>query len=567
MSKPVKFSSSNDPIEITQRGYEIIRDPLLNKGTGFSAEERRALGLEGLLPFEIHEQDVQRKRIHRRLSKLPSDLARYEAINALQDRNEHLFYTVLCEHLEELLPIIYTPTVGQATKKYSHVFRRARGLWVTPEHRGRIKEVLCNAARGRDIKLMVVTDNESILGIGDQGAGGMAISVGKLSLYCAAAGIHPANTLPVSLDVGTENAYLLDDPLYLGWRQRRLRGEAYDELVEEFVEAVCDTFPNVMLQWEDFRKDNALAILDRYTNRLASFNDDIQGTGAVALAGIQSALRVSGQKLADQRVVILGAGAAGLGIARQIKNGMAKAGVDETGQMAGVAVLDSRGLLVSDAPLRDAYKQEMAWSKEVADKFDLSDPMDRDLLSVVERYRPTVLIGSSGQAGAFTQQVVESMSAYTERPVILPFSNPNDLSEARPRDIYDWTHGKGLVATGSPFADVEFNNKTYKVGQGNNAFIFPGVGLGALLSKATSITNEMISSAAEALAQALTAAELQQGLLFPRIERLREVSHQVACAVIRQAAEQGVGTLPDGDLEASVKQSMWLPQYREYVAV
>jgi len=276
---------------------------------------------------------------------------------------------------------------------------------------------------------------------------------------------------------------------------------------------------------------------------------------------------VSGQKLADQRVVILGAGAAGLGIARQIKNGLAKAGVDEAGQMAGVAVLDSRGLLVSDAPLRDAYKQEMAWSEDVAARFNLTNSLDRDLLSVVERYRPTVLIGSSGQAGAFTQQVIESMSEYTERPIILPFSNPNDLSEARPRDIYDWTHGKALVATGSPFADVTFNNKTYKVGQGNNAFIFPGVGLGALLSKATSITNEMISAAAEALAQALTAAELQQGLLFPRIERLREVSHQVACAVIRQAVEQGVGTLPEGKLEASVEKSMWRPQYRDYVAV
>ncbi len=264
MSKTVKFSSNWEPIEVAKRGYEVIRDPLLNKGTAFSAEERRSLGLEGLLPHEIHVQDTQRERIYRRLSKLPSDLAKYEAVNALQDRNEHLFYTVLCEHLEELLPIIYTPTVGQATKQYSHVFRRARGLWVTPEHRGRVKEVLCNAARGRDVKLMVVTDNESILGIGDKGAGGMAISVGKLSLYCAAAGIHPSNTLPVSLDVGTENSLLLDDPLYLGWRQRRLRGEAYDELVEEFVEAVCETFPYVMLQWEDFRKDNALAILTTF---------------------------------------------------------------------------------------------------------------------------------------------------------------------------------------------------------------------------------------------------------------------------------------------------------------
>ncbi|MFK8031585.1 MAG: NAD-dependent malic enzyme, partial [Gammaproteobacteria bacterium] len=529
MSKVVRFSSNMEPIEVTKRGYAVIRDPLLNKGTAFSADERRALGIEGLLPHQIHEQSVQCDRIHLRLSKQPNDLAKYEAINGLQDRNEHLFYYVLCEHLEELLPIIYTPTVGLATKKYSHVFRRARGIWITPEHRGRIKEVLSNAAFSRDVKLMVVTDNESILGIGDQGAGGMAISVGKLSLYCAAAGIHPSTTLPVSLDVGTENANLLDDPLYLGWRQRRLRGDDYDSLVEEFVEAVNDTFPNVMLQWEDFRKDNALAILDRYKCRIASFNDDIQGTGAVALAGIQSSLRVTGQKLADQRVVILGAGAAGLGIARQIKNGIAKAGCDEAAQMAAVAVLDSRGLLVSDGPMRDAYKTELAWSKELAKEYNLTDSSERDLLNVVERYRPTVLIGSSGQAGAFSQEVIEAMSANVERPVIMPFSNPNELSEARPRDVYDWTHGKALVATGSPFADVTFNNKTYKVGQGNNAFIFPGVGLGALISKATSITDEMISASAEALALSLTAAELQQGLLFPRISRLREVSLAVAC--------------------------------------
>ena len=567
MSKRIKFSSSMEPVKVSKRGYDIVRDPLLNKGTAFTAKERRALGLDGLLPYEIHDQDTQCRRIHKRLLKLPNDLARYVSINALQDRNEHLFYTVLCKHLEELLPVIYTPTVGQATKQYSHVFRRARGLWITPNHRGRIKEVLRGAANGRDVKLMVVTDNESILGIGDQGAGGMAISVGKLALYCAGAGIHPSNTLPVSLDVGTENAYLLDDPLYLGWRQRRLRGEAYDSLVEEFVEAVCEIFPDVMLQWEDFRKDNALAILDRFRGRLASFNDDIQGTGAVALAGIVSALRVSGQSLAEQRIVILGAGAAGLGIARQIKNGLAQAGLDEAQQTAAVAVLDSRGLLVNDTPLRDAYKQEMAWSKDIAAHYGLSDPGERDLLSVVEQYKPTVLIGSSGQSGVFTREVIETMAAHTKRPVILPFSNPNDLAEARPRDLYDWTHGKVLVATGSPFPDVTFNGKTYRVGQGNNAFIFPGVGLGALLSRATSITDEMISAAADALAKSLTAEELDQGLLFPRVERLREVSHAVACSVMRQAQQQGVGVLPEGDLEAFVEKAMWLPLYREYVAV
>ncbi len=567
MSHSVRFSSGMEPIEVSRRGYDIIRDPLLNKGTAFTAKERRALGLDGLLPYEIHDQDTQSRRIYRRLTKLPDDFARYESINALQDRNEHLFYHLLCQHLEEFLPVIYTPTVGQATKKYSHVFRRARGLWITPNHRGRIKDVLRDAAHGRDIKLMVVTDNESILGIGDQGAGGMAISVGKLTLYCAAAGIHPSNTLPVSLDVGTENAYLLDDPLYLGWRQRRLRGEAYDSLVEEFVEAVRETFPNVMLQWEDFRKDNALAILDRFRDRVASFNDDIQGTGAVALAGIVSALRVSGGALADQRIVILGAGAAGLGIARQIKNGLAQTGLDEAGQNAAIAVLDSRGLLVNDTPLRDAYKQEMAWTKETAQRYALDNPAERDLLSVVERYKPTVLIGSSGQSGAFTQQVIETMAANTERPIVLPFSNPNDLSEARPRDLYDWTHGKVLVATGSPFPDVLFDDRTFKVGQGNNAFIFPGVGLGALLGKATSITNEMISAAADALAASLNQDELDQGLLFPRVERLRAVSHAVACAVMRRAAEQGVGVLPEGDLETQVERAMWHPLYRDYVAV
>jgi malate dehydrogenase (oxaloacetate-decarboxylating) len=564
--KPKYHWSFTGPLEVRKRGYDLIRDPLLNKSSAFTSAERDAFRLHGLLPACMNTMDEQSKRIHSTLTSYVDPLKKYIAMTALHDRNEHLYYRILCEHLEEFMPIVYTPTVGLASRNFSQIFQRGRGTWITPDMRGRIKEVLSNAVGDREIALVVVTDNESILGIGDQGAGGMAISVGKLSLYTACAGLHPGATLPVSLDVGTENEALRNDPLYLGWRHERLRGQEYDELVEEFVDAVAANFPGALLQWEDFRKDNALVLLDRYRHRLLSFNDDIQGTGAVALAGLYSACRVADQSLREQRIVILGAGAAGLGIAKQIKAGLRLEGIPENQLAAHVAVLDSRGLIVDDREFRDQYKRELAWPVELAVEQGFADPQQRDLANVVARFKVTALIGTSGQAGAFTESIIRQMASGVERPIVLPFSNPTDHAEATPADILQWTEGRALVATGSPFDPVDVVGRRFEIGQGNNVFIFPGLGLGALLSGATEISDAMISASAHALADAVSDAELERGLLYPAVNRLRDVSVSIAVAVMQQAAADGDGGLPDGDVVQYVQGAMWEPAYPEYIA-
>ena len=552
------------PSPLTRRAYDLIRDPLLNKGSAFTEQERVELLLDGLLPSEVNSIALQAQRIYQSISRLPEPLDRYVALAELQDRNEYLFYRVLCEHLEEFMPVVYTPTVGLATQNFSQVFRRGRGLWITPAHRGRIESVLRNASAGREVRLIVATDNEAILGIGDQGAGGMAISVGKLSLYVAGAGIDPASTLPISLDVGTDNAALHDDPLYLGWRAPRLRGSDYDALLDEFVGAVKNVFPGALLQWEDFRKDNALALLDRHRCNLPSFNDDIQGTGAVALAGILSALRVTGGQLGDQRILIHGAGAAGLGIARQLKAALLGDGLDAADVCGCIGVLDSGGLLVDDRTFRDAYKAELAWPAERANQIGLADPKARDLAAVVDQFKPTVLIGSSGQAGAFTRAIVTAMAAHAERPVVLPFSNPTANAEAIPSDVLEWTSGRALVATGSPFEPVEIAGRTVEIGQGNNVFVFPGLGLGALEAGAREITDAMVSAASQALAECVTADELSRGLLFPSVPRLRAVTREVALAVAARAAADNVAERNVASLAETLDDVMWTPEYRSY---
>ncbi len=554
--------AADEPMPVKQRGYELIRDPLLNKGTAFTPEERLELGLEGLLPSRVNNLEQQVRRNVDRLFSLSDPLNRYLGLADLQDRNEQLFYRLLTDNLEEFMPIVYTPTVGRATREFSHVFRRGRGVWITPDHRGRMASILRAGANGRDIRLLVATDNQSILGIGDQGAGGMAISIGKLSLYCAGAGIHPGFTLPVCLDVGTNNVSLLDDHLYLGWPHRRLRGEEYYAFIEEFAEAVAEVFPNALLQWEDFRKDRALTILDRYRSRLLSFNDDIQGTGAVCLAGIQAAMRHLGARLEDQRFVIHGAGAAGLGIARQIRAALSQAGGDPWSVLA----LDSRGLIVAGEALSDAYKAELAVPAERAAEFGFDEAGSHDLLSVVRRFRPTVLIGTSGQPGAFNHEIVEAVAESCEQPIIMPFSNPTDYTEARPAEVIKWTAGKALVATGSPFADVEYEGRRFRIGQGNNVFIFPGLGLGALLSGASEVTDAMIGAAADAVADAVTAAELEAGMLYPSVSRLRDVCHRVAAAVMRAASREGIGDrLSSEDIDSRIADAVWQPEYRRYV--
>lgn len=547
---------------VSATGIDLIRDPLLNKGTAFSHREREEFGLHGLLPSAVLDIDLQAQKVYRSIHAETTAMEKYLGMMALQDRNEQLFYRVLVGHLDEFMPIVYTPTVAQATSNFSQVFRRARGVWITPDFRGHVKDVLAAAVHDREIRLIVVTDNESILGIGDQGAGGMAISVGKLALYTAGAGIHPAYTLPISLDVGTNNERLLTDDLYVGWRQPRLRGAEYDSLVEEFVTACRELFPGVLIQWEDFRKDNALNILERYRFDFPSFNDDIQGTGAVALAGLMTAARITGQSLADQRIAIFGAGAAGLGIARQIRAGLQQTGRDSTPMLG---VLDSRGLLVDDHEIRDSYKRELAWDVAAVQHYGFPADSARDLAAVVEHFQPTVLIGSSGQTGAFSEAIVRRMAGYCERPVVLPFSNPDTHAEATPEDLYRWTGGRVLVATGSPFAPVEYSGQKYRIGQGNNVFIFPGLGLGTLLCGAGRISNAMITAAAEALAEAVNNAELEAGMLFPGIDRLREVTVAVTRAVIVQARDEGLAQKGvDDDLDTMIDEAMWWPEYREY---
>ncbi|MCH8142292.1 MAG: NAD-dependent malic enzyme [Proteobacteria bacterium] len=545
-------------IAVAKTGYEVVRDPLLNKGTAFTDRERDELGLHGLLPTEQNSQAQQVKRVIAQLNELEKPLNKYVRLSALQDNNEYLYYRVLVDHLEALMPIVYTPTVGLATQNFSQVFRRGRGIWITPNFRGHIEEVLRRAVGDRDVRLIVATDNESILGIGDQGAGGMAISIGKLALYVAGAGIAPWQTLPISLDVGTNNPELLNDEFYLGLREPRLRGPEYDALIDEFVGAVQKVFPGALLQWEDFRKDNALDILDRHRTSVLSFNDDIQGTGAVALAALFSSIRISKIPLQDQRMLIFGAGAAGLGIARQIRAAMGNTGK--------IGVLDSQGLLVDDREIRDAYKKELAWTGEQAREIGLADPQARSLEAVVDKFQPTALIGSSGQPGAFSQVVVRSMASHVARPLILPFSNPTDRAEATPEDIVRWTEGRALIATGSPFEPVQYKNEVIHIGQGNNVFIFPGLGLGALISGATIITDGMVSAAAYALAEQVTESELKRGLLFPAVSRLREVSKAVAVAVAKAAQTDGVAESSEKEFADLVDAAMWWPDYPHYTS-
>jgi malate dehydrogenase (oxaloacetate-decarboxylating) len=552
-------------LDVELTGVDLIRHPLLNKGTAFTREERREFGLEGLLPYQYNTMEQQVARAYAAFRSAGTPLEQYINLATLQERNEHLFYELLKEHLEELMPIVYTPTVGLATRRFSHYFRRTHGLWITPDMRGRIRAVLARIAADRDVKLLVVTDNESILGIGDQGCGGFAIAVGKLALYCAGAGIHPALTLPVSLDVGTDNGLLLEDELYRGWPHPRLRGDEYYTLVDEFVAAVTDVFPGALIQWEDFRKDNALRILDRYSDRVPSFNDDIQGTGAVAAAGVRSALRATGGRATGQRVVIHGAGAAGLGIARQLRVMFAALGMPEEQLRTAVAVLDSRGLLVGEEDFRESYKRDLAWPREEAARLGLEDSAHHGLADVVAALKPTVLIGTSGQAGAFTREVVTEMARHVERPLIMPFSNPTEQSEATPRKLLEWTEGRAMVATGSPFADVELDGRRVRVGQGNNVFVFPGLGLGTLVAGARRVTDGMLAAAVDALSSAVSDAELQAGLLYPAMTRLREISLRVAAAVQARAVDEGLcAPCAPAEQQARLDASVWDPDYREY---
>ncbi len=552
-------------VEVPHRGLALLRHPLYNKGTAFTHQERTAFGLDGLLPAAVSSLDQQARRMYGNIVRKEDPLEQYIGLAALQERNETLFYRLLLDHLEEFLPIVYTPTVGQACQEFSHIFRRGRGLWITPGDRGRVERVL-ESAPFEDVRLIVVTDNERILGLGDQGAGGMGIPIGKLALYTAVAGIHPSQTLPVSLDVGTDNAALLEDELYLGWRQPRLRGEPYYSLVDEFVRAVKSRFPHALLQWEDFTRANAFRLLETYRHALPSFNDDIQGTAAMALAVILSAERIRGTPLAEERVVILGAGGAGIGIAQLLRDALSGAGVEGEDLFSAIAVVDRQGLLVDDMPLSDAHQRELAWPSALAVRAGLSRTSGRDLEQVVRAVRPTVLIAATGQAGAITTGAVRAMAAQVERPVILPLSNPTANSEAVPEDVLRWSQGRALIATGSPFRAVDLDGRRRSIAQANNAFVFPAIGLACVVGQVREVTQGMFRAAADALAREVTSEELDSGRLLPRVRDLRRVTTRLAAAVLREAGAAGVG-LPFAEHEVApaLDQAMWAPVYTEMV--
>jgi malic enzyme len=549
------------PASVSASGAQVLEDPLLNKDTGFTHEERDDLDLRGLLPHGVLTIEEQVQLEIEKLRRKDDPLERYIGLAALQDRNETLFYRLLTEHLDELMPIVYTPVVGRACQEYSHILRRPRGLWLTPDDVDRIPDLLRNA-RHEDVRLIVATDNERILGLGDQGAGGMGIPVGKLALYTAGAGIFPALTLPVSLDVGTDNEALLADPFYVGWRRRRLRGPAYDAFIEAFVEGVLEVFPHAVLQWEDFKQHNAIRLLDRYRHRITSFNDDVQGTAAVVLAGVLAALRVTGETLADQRFVLLGAGAAGTGIARLLRSALRRDGAGDDEIRRAIVLLDSKGLTFLGRTPLDADKEPFALPPDVLRDLGFRPAERYDLETVVGLVRPTVLIGASGTPGSFTQGAVREMARHVPTPVVLPLSNPTARSEATPADVLAWTRGRALVATGSPFEPVEVDGRARLIGQANNAFCFPGIGLGAIVSETREITDEMFLEAAEACAAATADERLEQGALFPPASELRSVSRAIAERVVAAASAGGFGRgIPGDEVAAAVERMMWHPRY------
>lgn len=552
------------PVGVPYCGAELLEHPLLNKDTAFPESERDVFDLRGLLPNRVLTIDEQVVLEVEKIRRKEDALERYIGLAALQDRNETLFYRVLVENLEEFLPIVYTPIVGRACQEYSHVMRRPRGLWLTPDDIDRIPELLRNA-RHEDIRLIVVTDNERILGLGDQGAGGMGIPVGKLALYTAGAGIYPALTLPVSLDVGTDNEQLLADPYYLGWRQNRLRGDRYDAFVEAFVDGVLQVFPHAVLQWEDFKQHNAIRLLDRYRHRVTSFNDDVQGTGGVALAGVLTALRVLERPLGEQRVLIFGAGAAGIGIARTIGAAMRSEGVPGHEVRLRIVMIDVDGLLYEGRdPLHEDQFPFALGGEEMA-AFGLTEADRQDLTTVIGKVKPTFLIGVSATPGAFTEVAVREMAKHVAVPVILPLSNPTSKGEAVPADLLAWTEGRALVATGSPFDPVAYRGRTRIIGQANNAFVFPGVGLGAIVAQAHEITDDMFLVAAQTLAESVSEDRLAQGGLYPPVPALREVSRRIAARVVCVARDCGVGRAIRQHVEGAIDRMMWFPGYASYI--
>lgn len=535
-------------------GVKILHDPIRNKGTAFTEADREALNLTGLLPPRVHSPAEQEQRVLGNIRNKSNDLERYLYLISLQDRNETLFYRVVMNNIYEMMPLIYTPTVGQACQEFQHIFRRPRGFYVTARDRGNIKKILQNWPH-TEAKIIVITDGERILGLGDLGAQGMGIPIGKLSLYTACAGFHPAQCLPVMFDVGTDNEELLNDPLYNGLEQRRMRGEAYDKLLDEFIDAATELFPGVLIQFEDFGNTNAFRLLDKYRNKINCFNDDIQGTAAVVLSGIIGALRINGGILSEQRLLFLGAGEAGIGTADTFVAALVEQGISEEKARKQCFFYDTQGLLTSDRDYIADHKQRFARKLPPVESF----------IEAINLIKPTAIMGLSGQPGSFPKEVIETMAKINKRPIIFALSNPTSKAECTAEDTYRWTKGRAIFASGSPFDPVKLGNKTHVPGQGNNVYIFPGVGLGAIVSGARHVTDEMFLAAAHSLADQVSEEQLAVGNVYPPLDNIREVCALIAYEVAKIAWEKGLTDREQPeDILAEIKKHMYQPVYPHY---
>jgi malate dehydrogenase (oxaloacetate-decarboxylating) len=551
-------------VETALSGYELLNDPLLNKGTAFTEEERDEFELHGLLPPHVAELDYQVMRRHDAFRALGTDIQKYTFLRGLQDTNETLFYALLTPNIEEMMPVVYTPTVGLGCQRFSHIFRKPRGLFLSYPHKDDIPRILANR-RFDKVEAIVVSDGERILGLGDQGAGGMGIPIGKLSLYTACAGLHPSTTLPIILDVGTDNREHLDDPLYIGWQNERVRGEDYDDFIETFVSAVSKRWPHVLLHWEDFAIGNANRLLTKYRDRLCTFNDDIQGTAAIAVGTLLSAINVTGTPLTEQRIAVLGAGSAGTGICSLLLRAMTEAGLTEAQARTRFYLVDRDGLLIEGMnglqPFQTPFAQKRAdlanWALATSERISLVD--------VIANAHPTVLIGTSGQPHAFHEAAVRAMGDRVRRPVIFPLSNPTERAEATPHDILEWTEGRAVIGTGSPFPAVQRDGHAFRIDQTNNAYVYPGIGLGAIAAKAPRISDGMFLEAARVIAAMSPAKHDPQANLLPPLTEIRELSFHVAVAVAKRAQADGLADpMSDAELTNAVRAKMWEPVYAKY---
>ncbi|MCL9780819.1 NAD-dependent malic enzyme [Vibrio sp. S4M6] len=559
-----KDAQGNEFRPVSLSGTDLLNDRNLNKSTAFSYEERDMFNLNGLLPPRVQTFEDQIKRVYSGFKNASTDIEKYLFLRSLQDRNETLFYALLNRYVEEMTPIIYTPTVGKACQEFSHRYQKARGLYITEDNVDSMGEMAREFA-SQDIKIIVVTDSQGILGLGDQGVGGMGIPIGKLSLYTLGAGIHPTQCLPIALDIGTDNPDLLSDPMYLGVTKKRIRGDEYRTFIAKFVEQVTHHFPKAVLQWEDFSKSNAFDNLTEYEDVVPSFNDDIQGTGSVVLAGIINAAKIKHESLSDQVYAVYGAGAGGVGVADQIFAGLLKEGLSHEEARARIYTLDSRGVVFDNRDNLDEYKKRYSKSWELTRDWQLEQEGKVSLQDLLNNVPVTVLLGCSGVGGAFTQSHIERMQCYTDRPIVFPLSNPTDNCEALPEDLYRWTNGRAIVATGSPFDDVVFEGSTHRIGQGNNVFIFPGVGLAAIAGEVEKITMDMFTTASYALAEHVSEEDLAMGCVYPRISELKEVTIHVATTILQRLKETDpVSKLRDKDIRHELASHMWEPVYLPY---